>query len=176
MHIHAIWVQKMKNETKSVISVRDASPSELQEMLALTLEAYDEYRPDCPDDFWVKYVRNITEAVTEAPDIERIVAICDGKMAGSVLLCKKSFMADEPEIRLLAVSPRFRQRGVAAELMAECERRLKARGHRTVVLHTTHLMDTARRMYERSGYVRLEALDFKPVPSFTVWGFSKILQ
>lgn len=156
--------------------IRDAEQSEREQVLNLTLKAYGEYQGDAPEGFWDVYVTNIREAVLNGPDIERIVAEIDGQLVGSVLLCKRSFNFDEPEIRLLSIDPGFRQKGIAGKLMGECENRLRNRGHLRVVLHTTSLMETARQMYERGGYRRLEEIDFSPVPGFVVVGYVKDLQ
>jgi len=40
---------------------------------------------------------------------------------------------------------------------------------------TTVLMQTAKSMYERRGYVRSVELDFEPAPGFVVWGYTKQL-
>ena len=145
-------------------------------MLELTKASYKEYQDNSPAGFWDIYMTNIAEAIMKAPNTERIAAFIDGQMAASVLLCQKSFNGHDPEIRLLSVSPLFRQKGLAAKLMQECEQRLASRGVKKVVLHTTHLMQIARAMYERSGYQRFEAIDFSPVPNFIVMGYRKELE
>ena len=46
-------------------------------------------------------------------------------------------------------------------------------GKRRVVLHSMHLMSTARQWYARSGHRRSEAIDFYRAPGFLVMGFAK---
>lgn len=157
------------------IVVRDAQDNEREQMLALTLEAYKEYKEESSPQFWEQYTKNIADAVRSGPDIERIAAFREAEMVGSVLLCHKTFKGPDPEIRLLAVSPNARQQGIAQKLMTECEQRVKQSGKKRVVLHTTHLMQIAKAMYERSDYVRFEEIDFRPVPDFLVMGFAKEL-
>jgi hypothetical protein len=55
--------------------------------------------------------------------------------------------------------------------MQECVGRVRRAGGRVLSLHTTDLMHTARRMYERMGFVRAPELDFRPTPDTTVLGF-----
>jgi ribosomal protein S18 acetylase RimI-like enzyme len=50
-------------------------------------------------------------------------------------------------------------------------RRVRRAGGRVVSLHTTELMQTALRMYQRMGFVRAPELDFHPTPDTTVMGF-----
>jgi ribosomal protein S18 acetylase RimI-like enzyme len=76
-----------------------------------------------------------------------------------------------PEVRLLAVAPLVRGRGVGAALMQECARRVRKTGGRTLSLHTTDMMHAALRMYERMGFVRARELDFHPAPGVTVKGY-----
>ncbi|HEY9680532.1 MAG TPA: GNAT family N-acetyltransferase [Oculatellaceae cyanobacterium] len=157
------------------IVIRDVQNNERQQMLALILNSYKEYKEESSPEFWEQYTRNITDAVRSGPDIERIAAFNGVEMVGSVLLCHKTFKGSDPEIRLLAVSPNARQQGIAQKLMTECERRVRQLGKKRVVLHTTHLMQIAKAMYERSNYVRFEEIDFRPVPDFLVMGFAKEL-
>ena len=145
-------------------------------MLALTLKAYDEFRPGAPDAFWQQYTTNIAAAVTTGADTQRIVAFIGDKMVGTVLLCNKSMRGNEPEIRLLAIDPSHRRQGIAKKLMTECESRVRNEGHKRVVLHTTNLMQVARKMYEGNGYERFEEIDFRPIPEFLVMGFVKSLR
>jgi ribosomal protein S18 acetylase RimI-like enzyme len=65
-------------------------------------------------------------------------------------------------IRLLAVRPEFRQMGVGHKLLEECVRRSRAFGSSTIGLHTTKIMEIARKMYERRGFVRVPKFDFHP--------------
>lgn len=164
-------------ESKAQVTydIRDAEENEREAMLNVTLAAYREFEVNADKKFWKQYEHNIAQAINQGPDIERIVYLIDKKIVGSVLLCKQSFNSAEPEIRLLAVDPAYRQKGIAKALMNECERRLAERGHKQVVLHTTSLMQTARAMYERNGYTRYEKIDFSPVPEFIVIGFIKDL-
>ena len=155
------------------VEIREAREDELTTMLSVTKASYAEFRDGSPDAFWDIYMGNIEEAILRAPDTERIAAFLDGKLVASVLLCRKPLKDDDPEIRLLAVLPHVRGRGIAGQLMDECELRVSRMGKTRVVLHSTHLMSIARQWYERSGYVRFEAIDFCPVPGFLVIGFAK---
>lgn len=162
--------------SKSDLEIRDARETELPAMVNLTKASYAEFQDGSPSGFWEAYMTNIEEAIMRGPYTERIAAFLDGELVASVLLCHKSFKGDDPEIRLLAVLPDFRKHGIARQLMDECERRVGRKGKARVVLHTTHLMSTARRWYERSGYFRFETIDFSPVPGFLVMGFAKDLK
>ena len=56
---------------------------------------------------------------------------------------------DYPEIRMLAVSPSARGKGVATALISECINRAKEKGHNAIGLHTGDFMKNAMRLYEQ---------------------------
>jgi GNAT superfamily N-acetyltransferase len=77
-----------------------------------------------------------------------------------------------PEVRLLAVSPTARARGIGEALMRECVGRARRAGADRLALHTTAMMQGALRLYSRMGFVRAPELDFSPAPDFRVHGYS----
>lgn len=71
-----------------------------------------------------------------------------------------AFERDAAGIRLLAVDPAWRGRGVGKSLTQVCIARARESGRASVILHTTRAMEAAWGMYERMGFERLESLDF----------------
>jgi GNAT superfamily N-acetyltransferase len=76
-----------------------------------------------------------------------------------------------PEVRLLAVAPAARGRGVGRRLMDECIRRARLSGAKALTLHTTDMMTVALQLYERMGFVRATDLDVEVVPGVLVKGY-----
>ena len=66
------------------------------------------------------------------------------------------------EIRLLAVAPHARGRGVARRLVEECIRRARASGASEIGLHTSKSLASAIALYERMGFARVPERDFHP--------------
>src|SRR5262245_32859999 len=64
------------------------------------------------------------------------------------------FQPQWASIRLLAVSSAARGLGMGRRLTHWCLDRARADGAVAVGLHTSELMDRAREMYERAGFVR----------------------
>jgi GNAT superfamily N-acetyltransferase len=93
-----------------------------------------------------------------------------------VLYCPADADRELPEFRLLAVHPEQRDRGLGAVLIEHCEQLARDEGFPGITLHTTVLMQTAKAMYERRGYVAAPELDFWPSPDFVVWGFRKTFE
>ena len=169
----------MTDAPESQVSVRAARPEDRDAILDVTLAAYQEYAARMPG-FWEGYRQNIVASVSDAGDAEQLVAEHRGAIVGTVLLYpprrmhitqRESLDMPWPEARLLAVAPSARGRGVGAALMRECVRRVRLANGATLSLHTTDLMQTAMRMYERMGFVRAPEIDFHPAPGVTVKGY-----
>jgi len=161
------------------VLIRDARPEDRDAIRETTLAAYQEYASRMPG-FWEGYRQNIVASLDEVGEAEQLVAVDEGVIVGTVLRYPPRRMKISrtdsldmpwPEVRLLAVSPAVRGRGVGAALMRECARRVRAAGGRVLSLHTTDMMQTAMHMYERMGFVRAPELDFKPAPGVTVKGY-----
>lgn len=81
-----------------------------------------------------------------------------------------STVPDAAGIRLLAVSPAARGLGIGKALTRYCIEQAQALGKNTVILHTTHAMQTAWTLYERMGFQRFPEIDFKQ-GNLEVFGF-----
>jgi GNAT superfamily N-acetyltransferase len=64
-----------------------------------------------------------------------------------------------PEVRLLAVPPEARGRGVSKALMDECLRRARRAGATAMGIHTSRSMRVAMQIYERMGFIRIPEYD-----------------
>ncbi len=69
--------------------------------------------------------------------------------------------ADEAEVRTLCVEPGLRRNGVAEKLMRACLHRTAAAGRAGVVLSTQPTMVAAHRLYEKLGFSRAPARDWR---------------
>jgi len=164
-----------------VIEIRDARPSDRGAILAVTLAAYEQYAAVLPPPLWALYRQNIEATLADVRPAAQIVAEEAGALVGAVLLYPAgAAMANPggtsvtfacPEVRLLAVSPAARGKGVAGRLMDECIQRARAAGAPALTLHTADMMAVAMRLYERMGFVRATDLDFSPAPGYTAKGY-----
>ena len=157
--------------------LRDARPAEGGAIRDLTLASYAEYAATLGP-LWPMYRDSITATLGSVIGAAQIVAERDGAIVGAVLLYPsgaampgRGDAAPWPEIRLLAVPPAERGRGIGEALVRECARRARAAGDAVLTLHTTDMMRAAVRLYERLGFARDPALDFSPAPGVTVKGF-----
>jgi GNAT superfamily N-acetyltransferase len=149
----------------------------------ITKRSYAQYAAQSEPNFWLKYEKSIETTLLTAKSATRLVLEYQSKIAAAVLYCDPSeWKIDDhtiknpyPEMRLLAVLPEFRNLGMAANLIEYCEQRAVAEGFNALTLHTTILMQTAKAMYERRGYLHYVEIDFEPTPGFHVWGYKKEL-
>jgi len=162
----------------SAIIVRDVRAAELDATGDLMVAAYLEFTPPNAPSQWQHYLDDIRAVRRRLADSTLIVAEDAGRIVGAVTYyadgSKESAGGWPPSwavFRLLAVHPEARGRGIGRLLVEECIRRARAAGAAAVGLHTTHLMNVARAMYERMGFVRVPERDFFPVPDFRVMAY-----
>lgn len=160
--------------------IRDARSNDRGAIETVTLAAYEQYAALMPA-HWDGYRRNILATLAATLPEAQIVAEEDGRVVGSVLLYPAgsamarpgggSITLVEPEVRLLAVAPAARGRGVGVTLMDECIRRARQSGAAALTLHTTDIMQAAMRLYERLGFRRAPELDIQAAPGVTIKGY-----
>jgi ribosomal protein S18 acetylase RimI-like enzyme len=158
--------------------IRDARLNELDAVSKLTREAYLQYKTSIPEPAWKDYLEDIMDVRSRYKLADIIVAEMKGRLVGTVTLYLKnpnSFGEGWPKdwagIRLLGVHPEYRGRGVGRALMEECVRRCREKGISTIGLHTSELMEIARKMYEKMGFKRAPEFDFHPAPGITVMAY-----
>lgn len=156
--------------------IRNARPEELDEVAQLLKEAYQQYAEVMPPEIFQSYLENIVDVRSRLPESELIVAELDGHLMGTVTLFLHSSESQVwPEgwasVRLLGVLLQYRKQGIGQALMEECIRRCKKEGIKILGLHTSEAMATAKRMYERLGFVRVPELDFHPRPGVVVMAY-----
>lgn len=146
---------------QSHIRVRDAEDRDREAIREVLLAAYGEYEGTMPEERWIEYKNNIAASVDAPGPFARLVAEREGRVVGSAVLFDSSIVAygrdlgiESPIVRLIAVSPEARGQGVATALLRESAIRAKAHGGDTLHLHTSDLMASAVRLYERLGFER----------------------
>ncbi len=81
---------------------------------------------------------------------------------------------DAAGFRLLAVDPDSGKQGIGKQLSLACIDKAKAEGKKQLIIHTTHAMHNAWKMYEKIGFKRSEDLDFEQANVY-VSGFRLML-
>lgn len=159
--------------------IRSARATERDRVREVTLAAYEEYAAILPEPLWLGYRQHLLATLDAEGPADHIVAEHEGVIVGSVLLFPLAANAYGgaaagggcPEVRLLAVLPAARGRGVGSALMRECVRRARIAGAAALGLHTTDMMRAAMRIYERMGFARVPELDFSPAQGMLIKGY-----
>ena len=165
----------------SNVVVRLGEDSDIEPSRAVLRAAYTEYETAFPSANWEPYLEDILDLEGRSEASELLVAELDGKIVGCVSYfppgSKASYPSDSfsttwPDdwsaVRLLAVEPGARGRGVGRRLTDACLDRARAQGAPVMGLHTTVPMAIARAMYERMGFERVPRYDFRPAPDILV--------
>ncbi len=164
------------------VTIREARSEEIEVVAVLLVAAYAQYMPEASGITDPELVVAFEGYREEIADVKgrwdstvQLVAEQDDEMLGAVSYFaphgggdNHDLPADWAGIRLLGVLPAGRGKGVGRALTDECIRRARIDGAKVIGLHTTALMDVARAMYQRMGFVRAPEYDFFPVADFTV--------
>ncbi|MFC5466030.1 GNAT family N-acetyltransferase [Lederbergia graminis] len=150
--------------------IRDAKIKELDFIREQRVAAYVEHAAVIPDAHWEALKQAISSEADRQPGVELIVCEVEGEIVGSVVLFPAKTDAyegqveelDYPEIRMLAVTPENRGKGIASALIAECIKRSKAKNYQYIGLHTGEFMEQAIQLYTKHGFERLPQYDFVP--------------
>jgi ribosomal protein S18 acetylase RimI-like enzyme len=144
------------------ISVRRAQARDLARVGDLTAQAY---LADGLVRAEQDYVHELRDAVRRAEHATVLVAEEEGGLLGTVTVAPHGSpyaevaQEGESELRMLAVDPEARGRGLGERLTRAGIEAGLAGGARRIVLSTTPAMEKAQRMYERIGLQRVPERD-----------------
>lgn len=164
--------------------IRTARAHEFDTINSLTRLAYEQYATIMAPIAW-EGLRSAIDAALASSDarIERIIALREGQIVGSVMLFSPGLNlhkdanagAEWPELRMLAVHPDERGRGLGQRLVEACIERVRANGGEWLGLHSSASLKAAIRLYERLGFERDPERDFQPEGAELVMGYRKAL-
>jgi GNAT superfamily N-acetyltransferase len=149
----------------SKILIREARSEELEAVEALVKRAYREFRDLVPEEGWARWMESISLALNSGEGLI-LVAEADGALQGAVQFFPDATRAHQGRwpaaaatLRLLAVRPEARGRGLGTWLTEECLRRARALHITTIYLYTGRFMLSARHIYEKLGFHRAPEFD-----------------
>ena len=151
--------------TNCRVLIREAAPGELTAVEALVKGAYREFRNLVPAAGWEKWMESISLAINSGEGL-LLVAEVDGAIQGAVQFFPDATRARQGHwpagaatLRLLAVRPAARGRGLGARLTRECLHRARELKIPTIYLYTGRFMLAARHIYEKLGFQRAPEFD-----------------
>lgn len=107
-----------------------------------------------------KYAARLRDAATRMAEATVLVAELDGKIVATVTLAvhgspwAEIAQPDELEVRMLAVAPEVRRRGIAEKLMSAAMNHVRNLGLNALALSSETTMSGAHRLYEKLGCIR----------------------
>ncbi|HLN74202.1 MAG: GNAT family N-acetyltransferase [Methylococcaceae bacterium] len=159
------------NQTPCI--VRNAKPSEFEEIGQLMVEVYSQLEGFPKQTEQPEYYLMLANvgSLTLKPHTELMVAVTPGgQIAGAVVYFgdmkqygsggTATLETQAAGFRLLAVNPKYRSQGIGKLLTYECISKAKVQKRSQIIIHTTMAMQTAWTMYEKIGFKRSENLDF----------------
>lgn len=165
------------------ITVRDILPGEFDALGTLMVEVYsglEGFPTPAEQPRYYELLANIGSFVGK-PGARVLVALsAEGSLLGGIVYFgdmaeygsggTTTAIKDASGIRLLGVSSKHRNTGAGKALANACIQLARDSGHSQVILHTTHAMRIAWRLYEKLGFRRSHDLDFSQ-QGLPVFGF-----
>ncbi|UYY99625.1 GNAT family N-acetyltransferase [Peribacillus frigoritolerans] len=154
----------------NTIVVDELIEADKETVRRLLIESYQQYEHEYSNpEAWEGYLKNIESSV-DNPHVDKVlVAKCNQDILGTLQLFQSSEKAYEkpelgifsPIIRLLAVHPESRGRGIAQELLKASVNYAKSQGASSLYLHSNDKMHKAIKLYEWFGFKRDRTKEFQ---------------
>lgn len=145
-------------------TIRLATPLDTSAINQLCVEAYQEYGDSVGPANWQQMRVALSQAADLATIGELLVAEDADGLLGMVLYISPgksdgtSIPVEWASIRMLAVSPSARGRGIGRQLTQTCIDRANRDGAEALGLTTAEMMKIAQPMYERMGFRKVAEL------------------
>ena len=139
------------------VIIRTAQPSDAIAIGKLTVDVYRDHGSIGPDSD-AGYLESLSNGAYRIQHATVFVADTGDTLAGTITAARKGSplshvaVADELEVRMLAVTPSLRRRGVANQLVAACEQLARNEQKSAVVLCTESWNVNAQSFYLQRGY------------------------
>ena len=152
---------------KEAFTFRNGNSDDIDQIKKLTLFAYMQFRNVISDEnawVWEESLGN-EMTYTELFHIATcFVSEYKGKIVGSAFLIPhgnpyKWFQSDWAYIRLVAVHPDCKGKGIGKQLTQLCIDASRSASEKTIALHTSEFQNAARHIYESVGFTKLMDLE-----------------
>jgi ribosomal protein S18 acetylase RimI-like enzyme len=146
---------------------RDAGPGDVAALQTLSNLAYGEYAAVLTPDNWEKMRHDLNDAERLAQLVRKawgILCFDGAQLVGMAFLVPHGhpthiYPAHWSYVSLVGVHPAYRGQGIAERLTVSCIGHARALGEAVVALHSSEVMGTARKLYERLGFRQVRELD-----------------
>jgi ribosomal protein S18 acetylase RimI-like enzyme len=164
------------------IQIRAVLPGEYEDTGSLTQRAYAEYARS-GDSLWDDYFGSLADVAGRAGYATVLVAVAGERIVGTATVeldqtieGTEGLLPGQANLRLLAVDPGARGRGVGRRLVEACVQVARRAGKEVATLHTTEQMVAAQRIYRSLGFRRDRSRDVELHPDLILQAFRLPLQ
>jgi ribosomal protein S18 acetylase RimI-like enzyme len=147
---------------------RKGNIQDVTQLKDLALRSWIEFSPDLGTENWLALSQKLQDERIYCDLLKNADCIVctdqSSKIIGMVFLISsgnptKIFDAQWCYIRMLTVDPEYRGHRIGGELTSRCIEKARQNGERTIVLHTSEFMRSARCLYERIGFKVVKELE-----------------
>jgi GNAT superfamily N-acetyltransferase len=166
------------------MEIRELTPEEMEQAGEVTAAAYLEYEGEYgAEPWWDRYITELAAVRDRAAVTTVLAAIEDGEVLGTITVELDKAAdgtartpSEAGNLRMLAVAPGARRRGVARALMVEALDVVRRSGRPEATLPTTKYMSAGHSLYEELGFVRDPSIDMlEDDGTVVVMGFRVVL-
>lgn len=146
-----------------VIHIETLQSQDKEAVQRLLVDSYSEYSDSYSDpQHWLDYKQSLIDSVNNEHVDQILVAKAGDDVLGTLQIFlgseaayqRKELEIHDPVVRLVAVSPQARGKGIAQALLKESIAYARDKQAKALYLHTSDRMAQAIRLYERFGFVR----------------------
>lgn len=150
------------------MTIRTGNIEDIEELRKLALKAWAQFQEELTPENWetlFNILNNIETYTALLNNSDCIVCETANKaIVGMVFLVPGGhatdiFKAEWCIIRFLTVDPEYGGNGIGWQLMERCIELARNNNEQTIALHTSEMMNRARRIYERLGFTILKEID-----------------
>jgi ribosomal protein S18 acetylase RimI-like enzyme len=152
----------------NTLTFRKGVPADREQLKQLGFLAYGQYRDQLTEENWRLMEQNLGSEQNWDGLMDSIPFVCaDGDhIVGMAFLytsgnANEIYPGDWSYIRMVGIHPDYERRGIARRLTAQCIEEAGKLGEQTIALHTSELMNAARRIYESLGFVEIKDLGLR---------------
>lgn len=147
---------------------RQGTGNDLNALKQLAVKSWGQFKPNLTNENWQKLYYSLTDERTYTELLEKshcIVCTTDkDEIIGMAFLVPKGNPTEIYDrewcyIRLLTVDPDFGGQGIGRTLTTNCIDTARQNNEKAIALHTSELMDKARRIYESLGFKIVREID-----------------
>jgi ribosomal protein S18 acetylase RimI-like enzyme len=154
-------------QTKS-LTYRQGTLKDLHALIQLAQNSYSEFSQVLSSENWQKMHDFLHNEMAFTTLVEKAVVFVseneEKEIVGMAYLMPSGnptaiYQANWCYIRMVGVHPAYRGYGIAKALTQMCINEARTTGEKTIGLHTSEFMDSARHIYESMGFIQTKELE-----------------